>query len=285
MGIKKLFGSTAGQKGTVVDYSLLTKKAPERSLLRKKKQSSGRNAHGHITVRHRGGGVKRKLRVVDTNRVDKLGIPARVAALEYDPGRTAFLALLFYADGEKRYIVAPESLKEGDEVVCDRKAKIKPGNRMRVRNVPPGYAIHDVEVISGKGSQFVRSAGSSAKITSLDGELAQIELPSREVRYISKECYVTIGVVSNSDHSNVRIGKAGRKRKMGWRPQVLGKSMNAVDHPHGGGEGHSPIGLKTPKTPWGLPALGRKTRRRKKYSSCLIIRYRQKKKYSGRKGR
>lgn len=278
MGIRKLHGSTAGQKGTVVDYSVLTKKKPEKSLLVKKVSKAGRNAHGHVTVRHRGGGVKRKIRIIDTKRVDKAGVPARVAALEYDPGRTAFLALLFYADGEKRYIVAPEGVKEGDEIVCDTKAKIQTGNRMEIRNIPPGYPVHDVELTAGKGAQMVKSAGSSAKITSLDGDMAQIELPSGEVRYIPKNCYATIGVVSNSDHANVRIGKAGRKRKMGWRPQVLGKSMNAVDHPHGGGEGHSPIGLKAPKTPWGAPALGKKTRSKKNPSSRFIIRGRKKKK-------
>lgn len=277
MGIKKLHTSTAGQKATVVDYSVLTKKKPEKSLLIKKVSRAGRNAHGHITVRHRGGGVKRKIRIIDTKRVDKMGIPAKVAALEYDPGRTAFLALLYYVDGEKRYIIAPEGLKTGDEVVCGKKVKIQTGNRVEVSHIPVGYPIHDVELVAGKGSQMVKSAGASAKIVSQDGEMAQIELPSGEVRYIPKNCFATIGVVSNADHSNVRIGKAGRKRKMGWRPQVLGKSMNAVDHPHGGGEGHSPIGLKNPKTPWGAPALGKKTRDPKKSSSRFIIRRRKKK--------
>ena len=277
MGIKKLHTSTAGQKATVVDYSVLTKKKPEKSLLIKKVSRAGRNAHGHITVRHRGGGVKRKIRIIDTKRVDKMGIPAKVAALEYDPGRTAFLALLYYVDGEKRYIIAPEGLKTGDEVVCGKKVKIQTGNRVEVSHIPVGYPIHDVELVAGRGSQMVKSAGASAKIVSQDGEMAQIELPSGEVRYIPKNCFATIGVVSNADHSNVRIGKAGRKRKMGWRPQVLGKSMNAVDHPHGGGEGHSPIGLKNPKTPWGAPALGKKTRDPKKSSSRFIIRRRKKK--------
>jgi large subunit ribosomal protein L2 len=276
MGIRILHGSTTGQKATVVDYSVLTKKKPEKSLLVKKKSVSGRNAHGHITVRHRGGGVKQKLRLVDTKRVDKAGVPARVAALEYDPGRTAFLALLFYADGEKRYIIAPEGINVDDVIICDKKAKIQTGNRLEIRNIPPGYPIHDVELKPGKGSQMVKSAGSSGKITSLDGPMAQIELPSGEVRYVPKNCFATIGVVSNADHANVRIGKAGRKRKMGWRPQVLGKSMNAADHPHGGGEGHSPIGMKAPKTPWGAPALGKKTRSGKKTSSKFILRGRKK---------
>ncbi len=278
MAIRKLNSSTAGQKSTVVDYSVLTKKKPEKSLLMKRKSNAGRNAHGHITVRHRGGGVKRKIRIIDSDRTNKLGIPAKVSALEYDPGRTAFLALLVYADGEKRYIIAPDGVKEGDEIVCDKKAKIQTGNRMEIQNIPPGYPVFDVELTRGKGAQMVRSAGASAKIASLDGPMAQIELPSGEVRYIPKNCYATIGIVSNGDHANVRIGKAGRRRKMGFRPQVLGKSMNAVDHPHGGGEGHSPIGLKNPKTPWGAPALGKKTRDAKKPSGRFIIRRRKKKK-------
>ncbi len=278
MAIRKLFSSTAGQKATVVDYSVLTKKKPEKALLVKRLSKAGRNAHGHITVRHRGGGVKRKIRLVDSDRTDKSGILANVSAIEYDPGRTAFLALLVYADGEKRYIVAPDGTKEGDTIVCDKKAKIQTGNRIEIQNIPPGYPIFDVELTRGKGAQMVRSAGTSAKITSLDGPLAQIELPSGEVRYVPKNCYATIGTVSNGDHSNVRLGKAGRKRKMGFRPQVLGKSMNPVDHPHGGGEGHSPIGMKAPKTPWGAPALGKKTRSAKKPSGRFIIRRRNKKK-------
>ncbi|QQS59334.1 50S ribosomal protein L2 [Candidatus Peregrinibacteria bacterium] len=277
MPVRILKNSTSGQKASVVDYSILTRKKPEKSLCIKKVSGSGRNAHGHITVRHRGGGVKRKIRIIDSKRTDKAGIPARVTALEYDPGRTAFLALLCYNDGEKRYVIAPEGVSVGAEVICDKKAKIQTGNRIQIRNIPPGYPIHDVELKFGKGGELIKSAGSSGKITSQDGEMAQIELPSGEVRYISKECYATIGIVSNADHANVRIGKAGRKRKMGWRPQVLGKSMNPVDHPHGGGEGHSPIGLKAPKTPWGAPALGKKTRSPRKVSSRFIIRRRKKK--------
>lgn len=276
MALKKLHGSTSGQKGTVVDYSVLTKKAPEKALTVTRKQKSGRNAHGHITTRHRGGGAKRKLRIIDTRRYDKLDIPATVNALEYDPGRSAFIALLFYKDGEKRYIIAPEGLKVGDTVVCSEKVKPVTGNRMTVAAVPVGYPVHDVEIIAGRGSTMIKSAGSSGKIISQDGEMAQIELPSGEVRYIPKNCYVTIGVVSNGEHGNVRIGKAGRKRNMGWRPQVLGKSMNPVDHPHGGGEGHSPIGMSHPKTPWGAPALGKKTRNKRKASSRMIIRRRKK---------
>ena len=278
MPTRPLNASTSGQKATVVDYSVLTKKKPEKALLLSKKSSAGRNVHGHITVRHRGGGVKRKIRVIDGDRTDKLGIPGKVSALEYDPNRTAFLALLVYADGEKRYIIAPDGVKAGDTIICDKKAKIQTGNRMEIQNIPPGYPVFDIELTRGKGAQMVRSAGASANITSLDGPMAQIELPSGEVRYVPKNCYATIGVVSNADHANVRIGKAGRKRKMGFRPQVLGKSMNPVDHPHGGGEGHSPIGLKNPKTPWGAPALGKKTRLAKNPSGRFIIRRRKKKK-------
>ncbi len=269
--------TTNGRRNmSVVDYSVLSKVKPEKSLLRPKKSMAGRNCHGRITVRHRGGGVKRHYRIIDFKRVDKAGIPAKVNSIQYDPNRTSFIALLFYADGEKRYIIAPAGLKEGDEVMCDKKAKVRTGNRMQLRNIPVGYPIYDLEMTPGKGSQVIRSAGSNGKITSLDGEMAYVELPSKEIRMISKDCYATIGVVSNSDHMNVKIGKAGRMRKMGRRPQVLGKSMNAVDHPHGGGEGHSPIGMKAPKTPWGAPALGKKTRNRKKASSQFIISRRKK---------
>ena len=269
--------TTNGRRNmSVIDYSVLSKVKPEKSLLRPKKSTAGRNCHGRVTIRHRGGGVKRHYRIVDFKRVDKSGIPAKVNSIQYDPNRTSFIALLFYADGEKRYIIAPAGLKEGDEVICDVKTKVKTGNRMQLRNIPVGYPIYDLEMTPGKGSQVIRSAGSNGKVTSLDGEMAYVELPSKEIRMISKDCYATIGVVSNSDHMNVKIGKAGRMRKMGRRPQVLGKSMNAVDHPHGGGEGHSPIGMKAPKTPWGAPALGKRTRNRKKASSQFIISRRKK---------
>jgi large subunit ribosomal protein L2 len=206
-----------------------------------------------------------------------MGIPAKVVSIEYDPNRTAFIILLQYVDGVKRYALAHDGVKEGDEIITEEKAKVKNGNRMQIRNIPVGYAIFDLEMTPGKGGQIIRSAGGSGKIASLDSDMAQVQLPSGEIRFFSKDCYATVGVVSNADHMNVEIGKAGRVRKMGRRPQVLGKSMNPVDHPHGGGEGHSPIGLKNPKTPWGLPALGRKTRRRKNPSSRLIIRRRKKK--------
>jgi large subunit ribosomal protein L2 len=216
--------------------------------------------------------------LVDGKRTDKMGISAIVETLEYDPNRTAFIALVRYEDGERRYIVAPDKLKVDDNIICNEKAKVKIGNRMKIGNIPVGFDIHDVELHVGKGAQIIRSAGSSGKVSSLDTDLAQVTLPSGSIRYISKDCYATIGIVSNPDHSNVIIGKAGRMRHMGRRPQVLGKSMNATDHPHGGGEGHSPIGLKSPKTPWGVPALGVKTRKPKKYSNKLIVKARRSRK-------
>jgi len=279
MPIKKYKPTTPGRRGmSVVDYSELTKARPPKKLTTAVRKNAGRNNQGRITVRHRGGGVKRIYRVIDSKRFDKLDIPAKVESVEYDPNRTAFIALLLYVDGERRYILAPDGLEVGDKVVCSEKAKIKVGNRVKISNIPVGFAIHDLEVQPGKGAQMIRSAGSSGKVSSQDGELAQVTLPSGSVRYISKECYATIGQVSNLDHGHVNIGKAGRKRLMGRRPQVLGKSMNAVDHPHGGGEGHTAIGPKTPKTPWGMPALGVKTRRKGKYSDHLIIKGRRKKK-------
>lgn len=278
MAIKTYKPTTPGRRSmTSVDYSGLSKVRPLKALTSSKAKQSGRNNQGRITVRHRGGGVKRLFRAIDTKRFDKLDIVGKVESVEYDPNRTAFIALVCYEDGERRYILAPEGLAVGDKVVCSEKAKIKVGNRLKVGNIPVGFSIHDLELQPGRGAQMIKSAGSSGQVSSQDGELAQVTLPSGSVRYISKDCYATIGVVSNIDHSNVTIGKAGRMRLMGRRPQVLGKSMNATDHPHGGGEGHSPIGLKTPKTPWGMPALGVKTRRRKA-SDRLIIRGRRKKK-------
>ncbi len=278
MAIKKFKPTTPGRRGmSVVDYSELTHKKPEKGLLLPRMQKSGRNNQGHVTVRHRGGGAKRRFRIVDNIRFDKLDISALVESVEYDPNRTAFIALLKYQDGERRYILAPDKLKVGAKLICSKKAKIKIGNRLQLRNIPVGFDIHDVELNPGCGGQIIKTAGSVGKLASLDGEMAQVAFPSGAVRYVSKDCYATIGMVSNPDHSNVRIGKAGRMRHMGWRPQVLGKSMNACDHPHGGGEGHSPIGLKHPKTPWGMPALGVKTRKRNKYSNYLIIRGRRKK--------
>ncbi|MBN2095799.1 50S ribosomal protein L2 [Candidatus Peregrinibacteria bacterium] len=273
MPVKKYKPTSAGRRNMSVNtFEELTAKTPQKNLLKPWRQKSGRNNQGRITVRHRGGGAKRRYRPVDKRRYDKLNISALVKTLEYDPNRTAYIALLVYADGEKRYIIAPHSLKTGSKIICSEKAKIKPGNRMQLKNIPVGFDIHDLELHPGKGSEAIRSAGSCGRVTSLDSELAQVMMPSGEVRYVSKDCYATIGVVSNLDHSNIRIGKAGRMRHMGRRPQVLGKSMNATDHPHGGGEGHGPIGLKHPKTPWGKPALGVKTRRRKATDHFIIKR-------------
>lgn len=278
MPIKKYKPTTPGRRGmSTVDYSELTKTKPKKGLTKAKKQQAGRNNQGRITVRHRGGGVKRMYRMIDHKRFDKLDVPAKVETVEYDPNRTAFIALLIYADGDRRYILAPDGVKKGDKIICSNKAKIKSGNRVKIGNIPVGFRIHDLEVQVGRGAQMIKSAGSSGQVSSQDGELAQVTLPSGSVRYISKDCFATIGTVSNMDHGNVKIGKAGRVRLMGRRPQVLGKSMNAADHPHGGGEGHTAIGPKTPKTPWGMPALGVKTRRRK-YNDHLIIKGRRKKK-------
>jgi large subunit ribosomal protein L2 len=207
----------------------------------------------------------------------KIGIGGVVKSIEYDPNRTAFIALIAYEDGEKKYIIAAEGLKEGDKIITNEKAPVKPGNRMQLQHIPPGFSIHNFEVQPGRGGQIVRSAGSSAKLITIEGKYAQIELPSSEIRIVPKECYASIGVVSNSDHSLARLGKAGRKRWLGVRPTVKGKNMNPCDHPHGGGEGHSPIGMKHPKTPWGLPALGVKTRR-KKQSDKFIIKNRKRRK-------
>ncbi|MBN2307278.1 50S ribosomal protein L2 [Candidatus Peregrinibacteria bacterium] len=279
MAIKKYKPTTPGRRAmSVIDYSHLNKAERRKKLTKVIKKNAGRNNQGRVTVRHRGGGVKRLYRTIDFKRFDKIDVPARVEKIEYDPNRTAFIALLLYEDGERRYILAPEGLKVSDKVICSKKAKIKLGNRVQIGHIPVGFNVHDVEIQPGKGAQMIRSAGSYGQISSQDGKLAQITLPSGSVRYIAKECYATIGQVSNLDHSNITIGKAGRKRKMGWRPQVLGKSMNATDHPHGGGEGHTAISPKMPKTPWGMPALGVKTRRRKRYSDYLIIKSRRKKK-------
>lgn len=263
---------------SVADFSGLTKKRPEKRLVKGKKAISGRNSAGRVTVRHRGGGHKRLYREIDFKRTAKDGVPGKIASLEYDPNRTAYIALVHYADGDKRYILAPEGLKEGDEVVCSERTKVKLGNRMQLKYIPSGYKIYNLEMQQGKGGAIVRSAGSSATLVGLDAGHAIIELPSGEVRKVRDVCYASIGTVSNGEHNLVRIGKAGRQRWLGRRPQVLGKSMNAVDHPHGGGEGHSPVGLKAPKTPWGKKALGIRTRKQKKASDRLIVRSRRAKK-------
>jgi large subunit ribosomal protein L2 len=261
---------------SVDDFSELTAFKPQKALTLPIKKQAGRNNTGRVTVRHRGGGAKRRFRIIDHKRSDKLNVPAIVKSIEYDPNRSAYIALLWYADGDKRYMLCPNGLKAGMRVICSEKAKIKTGNRMMVNNIPVGFDVHEVELNPGKGGQIIRSAGSSGRVSSLDTEMAQLTFASGAVRFVPKNCYATIGVVSNIDHNNTEYGKAGRIRLMGRRPQVLGKSMNACDHPHGGGEGHSPIGLKQPKTPWGLPALGVKTRNPKKYSRNLVIKGRRK---------
>ncbi|MDD7193768.1 MAG: 50S ribosomal protein L2 [Oscillospiraceae bacterium] len=258
---------------SVTDFSELSKVAPERSLLVSLKKNSGRNSYGRITVRHRGGGQRRKYRVIDFKR-DKFDIPATVASVEYDPNRSAFIALLNYEDGEKRYILQPAGLKVGDTVVAGAAADIKPGNALPLSNIPVGTVVHNVELYPGRGGQLARAAGNSAQLMAKEGIYALLRLPSGELRNVSASCMATIGQVGNLDHENVKVGKAGRKRHMGWRPTVRGSVMNPCDHPHGGGEGKAPIGRPGPVTPWGKPALGYKTRNTKKPSDKLIIKRR-----------
>lgn len=271
MAIKKYKPTTPGRRGmTVTDYSALSKVAPERSLLEPMKKAAGRNNTGRITVRHHGGGNRTKYRVIDFKR-DKLDMPAVVKTLEYDPNRSAHIALVQYEDGEKRYILAPEGLKVGDTVMSGANADIKPGNCLPFVNIPVGTIVHNIELYPGKGAQLVRSAGNMAQLMAKEGKYALVRLPSGEMRNVPVNCIATIGQVGNIDHENVNIGKAGRKRHMGWRPTVRGSVMNPCDHPHGGGEGKSPVGLPAPVTPWGKPALGLKTRKHKKYSDKKIV--------------
>lgn len=275
MGIKLYKPTTPGRRNmSGYDFDQITKSKPEKSLLKSFKKMAGRS-RGTITIRHRGGGHKRRYRMVDFKQTDKLNIPGKIAAVEYDPYRTAYITLVQYVDGDKRYHLAPNGVSVGDNVITSDKAKIKVGNRMKLKNIPVGYEIHNLELHRYKGGQILRSAGSSGKIVSLEGDRAQVQLSSSEIRYISKDCFATIGVVSNIEHEQIKVGKAGRSRWKGKRPHVRGKAMNPCDHPHGGGEGRCPIGLTHPKTPWGLPALGRKTRRRK-YTNKLIIKSRNK---------
>ena len=262
--------SAARRFMSVLTYEEITKKTPEKGLTEYLKKNAGRNNQGKITVRHQGGGNKIKYRIIDFKR-DKRGIPAKVAAIEYDPNRSAFIALLSYADGEKRYILAPLGLNVGDTVVAGPEADIKPGNALPVENIPVGTLIHNVEIKPGRGGQLVRSAGAYAQLMAKEGDYAQVRMPSGEVRKVPMNAYATIGTVGNIDHGNVRIGKAGRTRHMGIRPTVRGVVMNPCDHPHGGGEGKSPVGMPAPVTPWGKPALGLKTRKHKKYSNRLIV--------------
>ena len=264
--------SSARRFMSVLTFEEITKKKPEKSLTEHIKKHSGRNSQGKITVRHQGGGSKKTYRIIDFKR-DKKDIPAKVIAIEYDPNRTAFIALLQYADGEKRYILAPLDLKVGDKVLAGENADIKPGNALPLRSIPVGTLIHNVEIKPGKGGQLVRSAGLSAQLMAKEGAFAQVRLPSGEVRKIPMDACATIGTVGNTDHENVRVGKAGRTRHMGIRPTVRGVVMNPCDHPHGGGEGKSPVGMPAPVTPWGKPALGYKTRKHKKYSNRLIVKH------------
>ena len=271
MAIKKYKPTTPGRRGmTTTDYSCLSKVAPERSLLEPMKKSAGRNNTGRITVRHHGGGNRTKYRVIDFKR-DKVDVPATVKTLEYDPNRSAHIALLEYEDGEKRYIIAPEGLKVGDTVISGSNADIKPGNCLPFANIPVGTIIHNIELYPGKGAQLVRSAGNMAQLMAKEGKYALVRLPSGEMRNVPMNCVATVGQVGNIDHENVNIGKAGRKRHMGWRPTVRGSVMNPCDHPHGGGEGKSPVGRPGPVTPWGKPALGYKTRKHHARSDKFIV--------------
>ncbi len=262
--------SPARRHMSVLTYDEITTSTPEKSLLAPVKKHAGRNKQGKITVRHQGGGNKRKYRLIDFKR-DKFDVPAKVATIEYDPNRSAFIALLHYADGEKRYILQPVGLKVGDTVVSSDSADIIVGNSLPISSIPVGTLIHNIELKVGRGGQIVRSAGTFAQLMAKEGKYAQVRLPSGEVRKVPIGARATIGTVGNVDHENVRIGKAGRKRHMGIRPTVRGVVMNPVDHPHGGGEGKSPIGLPSPVTPWGKPALGYKTRKHKKYSNNMIV--------------
>lgn len=276
MSVKIYKPITPGQRGmTGNTFEEITKTKPERALLLPLRKKGGRNAYGRVTVRHRGGGHRRSIRVVDFKR-DKLEIPAKVAAIEYDPNRTARLALLHYADGEKRYILAPLGLEVGGTVLSGSNVEIRPGNALPISSIPVGTTIHNIEMRPGKGGQLVRSAGGAAQLLAKEGDFAQIRMPSGEVRLVHQVCYATIGQIGNLDHGNIKLGKAGRKRHMGIRPTVRGSAMSPRDHPHGGGEGRQPIGLPGPKSPWGKPTLGYKTRRNKK-TDKYIMRRRNKK--------
>jgi len=256
-------------------FEEITKSKPEKSLLMPLKKNAGRNNQGRITVRHRAGGAKRRLRVIDFKR-DKIGVPGRVTAIEYDPNRSARIALIFYADGDKRYILAPQELEVGDTIQAGENAEIRPGNALPLKALPTGTTIHNIELQRGKGAQMVRSAGGSAQLLAKEGDYAHIRLPSGEVRLVRSECMATVGQVGNAEHQGISLGKAGRSRWLGRRPTVRGSAMSPRDHPHGGGEGRSPIGLPGPKTPWGKPALGYRTRKNKA-SDRLIVRRRGKK--------
>ncbi len=278
MPLKKPKPTTPGRRQmTIADFSWLTKKEPEKTLVEGKQRSSGRDNKGRVSSRFRGGGHKRLFRIIDFKQTTKFGIPANVRALEYDPNRSARIALLHYVDGEKKYVLAADGLKIGDQVVTGPRTKVKTGNRMQLQHIPVGYHVFNIEMQMGQGGQIVRSAGASATLVGIDGDHAIVQLPSGEIRKVRKECFATIGIVSNAEHNLINIGKAGRMRWLGRKPHILGKSMNAVDHPHGGGEGHASVGLVAPKTPWGKKALGVKTRSVRK-SNLMIIRRRLHKK-------
>src|SRR5512140_2876105 len=275
MAVKVYKPVTPGLRNmTGYGFEEITKKKPERSLVVVRKNRAGRNSYGKITVRHQGGGNRQLIRLVDFRR-DKHGIPAKVSAIEYDPNRTARLALLVYADGEKRYIVAPLGLKVGDAVMSGSQAEIRPGNTLPIANIPVGTMIHNIELKEGKGGQLVRSAGTAAQLLAKEGDYAQVRMPSGEVRLVRQNCYATIGQVGNLEHSNIKLGKAGRKRHMGIRPTVRGTAMTPRDHPHGGGEGRQPAGMPGPKSPWGKPTRGYKTRRNKKSDQYIVRRRNQ----------
>jgi large subunit ribosomal protein L2 len=252
-------------------FEEITKNHPEKSLLKPLKKKAGRNNQGRITVRHRGSGAKRQLRIIDFKR-DKEGVIGRVVSIEYDPNRSANIALIHYADGDKRYILSPQGLNIGDSIKADQDAEVKAGNAMPLSRIPGGTIIHNIEMEKGRGAKMVRSAGGAAQLMAKEGEFTLIRLPSGEMRRIRSECMATIGQVGNVDHQNIKLGKAGRKRWLGWRPQVRGSAMNPKDHPHGGGEGRSPVGMSGPKTPWGKPALGYKTRKSKNLDKLIVKR-------------
>jgi len=274
MAIKSYKPTTPSRRHmTVTDFSVLSKVKPEKSLLENLNKNAGRNSYGRITIRHRGGGNKRKYRIIDFKR-DKMNIPAAVKTLEYDPNRGAFIALVEYQDGEKRYIIAPHGLKVGDTVISGTDVDIKAGNALPISNIPVGTVIHNIELNPGRGAQFVRGAGNAAQLMAKEDGMALVRLPSGELRKFRLGCMATVGQVSNLDHENVQVGKAGRKRHMGIRPTVRGSVMNPCDHPHGGGEGKSPIGRPGPVTPWGKPTLGYKTRKKKNLSDKFIVRRR-----------
>jgi len=274
LAVKIYKPTSPGRRGMVGrDFSEITRSKPEKSLLMPLKKKAGRSNQGRITVRHRGGGVKRSYRIIDFKR-NKFNVPGTVASIEYDPNRSANIALINYVDGEKRYILAPVGLKVGDSICSGDTVDIKPGNAMPLKLIPLGTAVHNIEISRGRGAQMVRSAGGSAQVMAKEAKYTLVRLPSGELRRFNEECLATIGQIGNLDHGNINLGKAGRKRLMGWRPSVRGSAMSPRDHPHGGGEGRSPIGMPGPKTPWGKPALGYRTRRNKK-SDKLILRRRK----------